>query len=151
MQEASQTLPVSLATMPVMRLLRAHCLAVLAMGLLLLGTAAPALARMTCVISGNSTLNLGSTADACPVEDQGHQTTLTATCCEVLHVQPQRPDFVPAAAHAMAPMPDALPLPAPLSVPLALAIADVPEAAHLRPPPPLERARRMAATGVYRI
>ena len=132
-----------------MRLLRANGLSVLAMLLLLLGTAAPALVRMTCVVGGHTVLNVGQPADCCP-EDHAHATAeLKATCCEVLQAQPQRTDFVQGVG-AMVPLLFAMPLPAAIC-PAEVLMPSVWSKAHLSRPPPLLQARRLAAFGSFLI
>ena len=60
--------------MRVFRPFRNRGLSVAAMLLLVLGTAAPALARMTCVMGGPSTLSIGAAEDCMPV-DHSHPVT----------------------------------------------------------------------------
>lgn len=134
--------------MTVMRPLRAHPLSVLAMLVLLLGTAAPALARMTCVMDGHTVMSVGQPEDCCP-DEQPDQAALKATCCEVLQAQPLRSAFIPVVS-AMVPVPVAI-LPR-VTVCLPQLIASItPEEIDSSAPPPLERSQRMAATGVFRI
>ncbi len=71
---------------------RTRALALLAMLVLLAGTATPALARMTCVANGHVVLNVGQVEDCCPEQDQ-QGPTVSATCCELDGVVPQRMDF----------------------------------------------------------
>ena len=66
--------------------------------LLLLGSATPALARMTCVSSGHSVLNIGQVRDCCPVDHSHPMPQVKATCCELVKAQPQRSAFVAGAA-----------------------------------------------------
>ncbi len=135
--------------MRTLRLFRNHGLAVLAMLLLLLGTAAPALARMTCVMGGHTELSVGQPEDCCPT-DHAHPTDeLKATCCEVLQAQPQRDDFV-AGTHVAVPVPTAVPMAWPVQVPLPLVHAVQADGSGVGPPPaPLLRV--LASTGVFRI
>ncbi len=132
-----------------MRPFRAHGLAVMAMLLLLLGTAAPALARMTCVMGGPSILSLGQAKECTPVDHEHPETTVSATCCEVLQTQPQRTDFVPAASVLM-PVLGAVVMPA-VVVPSQIRGPEVPRERLLSRPPPLACERRLANLGHFRI
>lgn len=132
-----------------MRSLRGKGLSLVAMLVLLLGTAAPALARMTCVMGGHSVLSLGQATDCIPVDHHHTTTTVKATCCEVLQAQPQRTHFVPA-ANPMVPTLFALVLPA--SIFASELIAPVVRSdAWFSRPPPLPRSQRLATTGVFLI
>ena len=134
--------------MRLMCALRSNGLSVLAMLVLLMGTAAPALARMTCVAGGHSVLSVGQVEDCCPDED-AHTSTVSATCCEMWEARPQRSDFVPV-VNAMVPLPVAMLNPCPLFAPVALAPQATTDA-HISRPPPLPRAQRLASTGVFII
>ena len=94
-----------------LRSLRSKGLSVLAMLVLLLGTAAPALARMTCTMGGPSIVSFGQAEECAPVDHSHPVTTVQATCCEVLQARPQRSDFVTVAS-AMVPVLFAMILPA---------------------------------------
>lgn len=134
--------------MRLMPSLRSNGLSVLAMLVLLMGTAAPALARMTCVIGGHTVVSIGQVEDCCPAEDT-HTATVSATCCEMWEARPQRSDFVPA-VNAMVPMPVAILQPGPSFAPVILA-AQASTDAHISRPPPLPLAQRLASTGVFII
>jgi len=135
--------------MHLMRSLRGKGLSLVAMLVLLLGTAAPALARMTCVMGGPSVMTIGLATDCAPVDHHHPVTTVKATCCEVLQAQPQRTDFVPAANH-MVPTLFAMAMPA--SVCRVDVIAPVVRSdAWFSRPPPLPRSQRLASTGVFLI
>ena len=132
-----------------LRSFRTHGLAVLAMLLLLLGTAAPALARMTCVMGGHTELAFGQPEDCCPTDHRHTTDELKATCCEVLHAQPQHADFV-AGAPVAVPAPVAVMMVWPVQVPLPLVLGTGPDEFVVGvPPTPLLRA--LACTGVFRI
>lgn len=135
--------------MHLMRPFRAHGLSVLAMLLLLLGTAAPALARMTCVMGGHSVLQVGDAADCCP-NDHDHATDeLKPTCCEMLQAQPQRTNFVQVSG-AMVPVLFGVAVPTavqPAPAVVSFGFRDVLDAR----PPPLLLSRRLAAFGTFRI
>lgn len=132
-----------------LRSFRTHGLAVLAMLLLLLGTAAPALARMTCVMGGHTELSVGQPEDCCPTDHTHPTDELKATCCEVLQAQPQRDDFV-AATHVAVPSPPVVLMAWPVQVPFPLVHAMQAEEFSIGPPPaPLLRV--LASTGVFRI
>lgn len=132
-----------------LRSLRSKGLSVLAMLVLVLGTAAPALARMTCIMGGPSILSIGEAEDCSPVDHTHPVTTVQATCCEVLQAHPQRSDFVPA-ANAMVPVLFAMTLPA-VIVPAEMAETGVRSDARFSRPPPLARSQRLATTGVFLI
>lgn len=135
--------------MRLMHPLRAHGLSLLAMLLLLLGTAAPALARMTCVAGGHTVVNVGQAADCCPTDHHHQATTVSATCCELLQAQPQRTDFVQGTG-AMVPLLFAMVLPATVHPVVALAPV-VRYDAHFSRPPPLLQAQRLATFGLFLI
>lgn len=116
---------------------------------LLLGTAAPALARMTCVMGGPSIVSFGQAKDCSPVDHAQPFTTVQATCCEVLQTDPQRSDFVPATG-VMIPVLFAMVLPAAI-MPAEIIAPMVRRDASFTRPPPLERSQRLAATGVFLI
>lgn len=149
LKELSRAVPVPLPSMSAPRPLRVHCLALLAMGLLLLVTAAPALARMTCVQNGHSVLNVGAAADCCPVDDRPDGPTLAATCCQVLQAQPQHVDFVKVCG-ASVPAPVVLMLPEAL-VQLPALPADVRRDIRYARPPPLAPSERLALISIFRI
>lgn len=138
---------VSLLFMHPMRSLRSKGLSVLAMLVLLLGTVAPAMARMTCIMGGPSILSIGQAEECSPV-DHAHPTpTVQATCCEVLQANPQRSSFVPASS-AMVPVLVAVVLPAvviPAEVAAPVVLCDV----RFSRPPPLARSQRLATFGSY--
>lgn len=135
--------------MHLLRTFRTHGMAFVAMLLLLLGTAAPALARMTCVAGGHTEVSVGQPEDCCPT-DHAHPTDeLKATCCEVLAAQPQRTDFVPGAQPA-APAPLVFVVAWPMQAPMPLVHA-VQADAFGPGPPPSTLLRALASTGVFRI
>lgn len=140
---------VSLQPMHPLRSLRSKGLSVFAMLVLLLGTAAPAMARMTCIMGGPSILSVGQAEDCSSVDHSHPITTVQATCCEVLQANPQRADFVPAAS-AMVPVLFAMVLPAAI-IPAEIAAPVVRRNAHFSRPPPLARSLRLATTGVFLI
>lgn len=113
--------------------------------LLLLGTAVPALARMTCVNGGHSVVQLGTTGDCCPHEEHSDGPTVQATCCEMMKTEPKRSDFV---GHLLVslPMPvavlDGIVLPA-VEMPVIVLSAD----RHFSLPPPDVTGRRLAVIG----
>jgi hypothetical protein len=135
--------------MRVFRPFRNRGMAVVAMLLLVLGTAAPALARMTCVMGGPSTLSIGAAEDCMPVDHSHPETTVKATCCEVLQTQPQRTDFVPGGPVAI-PLLQAVQVPT-LPVVVCLRAGGSVNAAFALRGPPLDRAHRLAAVGAFRI
>ena len=131
-----------------MRPLRASGLSLAAMLLLLLGTAAPAMVRMTCVMGGHSELQVGQPADCCPTDHQHASDELKPICCEMLQARPQRADFVPGSHPALSPtVPVALTWPVIVPLPLTHVVADA------RPSnlPPLPLLRMLACTGAFRL
>lgn len=132
-----------------LRSLRSKGLSVLAMLLLLLGTAAPALARMTCIMGGPSIVSFGQPEDCSPVDHSHPVTTVQATCCKVLQTNPQRSDFVPAVS-AMVPVLFAMVLPAAI-IPAEIVTPVIRRDAMFSRPPPLARSQRLATTGVFLI
>ena len=140
---------VSLRPMHPLRSLRSKGLSFLAMLVLLLGTAAPAVARMTCIMGGPSILSIGQAEECSPVDHSHPMTTVQATCCEVLQANPQRSDFVPAVS-AMVPVLFAMLLPAAI-IPAEIVTPVVRRDAMFSRPPPLARSQRLATTGVFLI
>ncbi len=132
-----------------LRSLRSKGLSVLAMLVLVLGTAAPALARMTCIMGGPSILSIGQAEDCSPVDHAHPVTTVQATCCEVLQANPQRSSFVPTSS-AMVPVLVAVVLPA-VIVPAEIAAPVVLRDARFAGPPPLARSQRLATFGTFLI
>ncbi len=117
--------------------------------LLLMGTAAPALARMTCVMGGPSVLSVGMAEDCGPVDHEHPVTTVSATCCEVLQTQPQRANFVPAASVGL-PVLLAVELPA-VIVPAQMAVPAAFLDVRFSHPPPLSCDQRLATFGTFLI
>jgi|LakMenE18May11ns_1017448.scaffolds.fasta_scaffold9897963_2 hypothetical protein len=63
--------------------------------LFLLGSAAPAVSRMDCLMSGRSEVSLGHAKECCP-EDGGSQgAAVKAVCCEVFTAEPGKQPFAP--------------------------------------------------------
>jgi hypothetical protein len=116
---------------------------------LVLGTAAPALARMTCIMGGPSILSIGQAEDCSPVDHAHPVTTVQATCCEVLQANPQRSSFVPTSS-AMVPVLVAVVLPA-VIVPAEIAAPVVLRDARFARPPPLACSQRLATFGTFLI
>lgn len=132
-----------------MRPFRTHGLSILAMLLLLLGTAAPAVARMTCVVDGHTMLNLGRVPAGCPTEDHGQGASVAATCCEVLQSEPQRTDFVKG-GNPVLPLLMAMDLPLAVQ-PVLVPVHTTTTGAFSSRPPPLPSGRRLAGIGSFRI
>lgn len=114
--------------------------------LFLVGTALPAVSRMTCLMSGHSELSFGQAQECCPDETPTTGSTVKPVCCEVLTAKPtsqpfraQWPVLLPVVAiHAV------------VSVDLAPQSASRPLAVRMdRWPPPL--GDRLAAIGVLLI
>lgn len=64
--------------------------------LFLLGTATPAVSRMTCLQSGHSELSVGYAEECCPDKAPAQGATVKPVCCEVLTAKPEKHPF---AAH----------------------------------------------------
>lgn len=130
-----------------LRALRSRLFAALAVLVLVAGTAAPALARMTCVMSGRSVVGLGTATGCCPAQEDAAP-TVKAQCCEVSKAEPQRTAFVPVPAPALPPL-------AVTVVPVALVPVPAAEdgafrnAPCSRPPP--DTGRRLAVMGTLLI
>lgn len=130
-----------------LRTLRSRGLSLLAVVVLLAGTAAPALARMTCVMSGRSVVHVGQ-ADGCCPDGTSQAATVKATCCELTSTQPPRTAFLSSAGPGLPPL-EAVVVHV-LSVPLAVEA----EAVVIAPPfarPPPDTARRLAVIGTFLI
>lgn len=135
--------------MKLMRFLRSHSLSVMAMLVLLLGTATPALACMTCVVSGASVFSIGQLDPCCTAGEQSSTSTIQATCCEIGQTTPQRSAFLSAASTVMPLLPVILQQP-----PIYAAEEIMPMVlteAHCHHPYPLPRSRRLAVFGTYLI
>ena len=63
--------------------------------LLLMGTAAPMLTRMTCVLSGHVQMNVGQAKNCCPERENGHGAHLEAVCCVFEQAAPKHEVFTP--------------------------------------------------------
>lgn len=69
-------------------------LALLAALLLLLGTAVPALVRMSCLSGGHTVLSIGQADDCCPEEEQAPEgDRFQAVCCEFDRTGPNHSAF----------------------------------------------------------
>lgn len=69
-------------------------LAPLAALLLLVGTAAPALVRMSCLSGGHTVLSIGQADDCCPEEERSPEgAQFQGVCCEFDRTAPNRTAF----------------------------------------------------------
>lgn len=130
-----------------LRTLRSRGLSLLAVVVLLAGTAAPALARMTCLMSGRSVVHIGH-ADGCCPEGTSQAATVKATCCELTNAKPPRTAFLSSAGPALPPL-EAVIVQVAVVPPAAEA-----EATDVAPPcsrPPPDTARRLAVIGTFLI
>lgn len=135
--------------MNAMRMLRTKGLAFLAMLVLLLGTAAPAMARMTCVMGGPSVLSVGQAEECIPTDHAHEATTVQTTCCEVLQTNPAHAAFVPAGG-AWLPLLFATDVPVAAAPEILLETPIAPGQGHfVQVPPPL--LRRLARIAHFRI
>lgn len=134
--------------MQMMHLFRSKALSWVAVLLLMAATASPALARMTCVISGNTVLSWGQLDDCCPSADDA-QATISATCCQVDLAKPQRADFTPAGPITL-PVPAMAVMPWPVLVPMPLQ-GGATAVDQLRGPPAWPGSQCLSITGIFRI
>lgn len=135
--------------MQVMRISRSKALSWMAVVLLMAATASPALARMTCVMSGNTVLGWGQLEDCCPEQD-GSQAAISATCCQFDMARPLNADFT-VVEDVTLPLPVAVvvvPWPALVSGPLH---AEGTAPGALRGPPAWPGSQCLEVTGVFRI
>ncbi len=140
---------VSLGKMNAMRMLRTKGLAFLAMLVLLLGTAAPAMARMTCVMGGPSVLSVGQAEECVPTDHAHEATTVQATCCEVLQANPAHAAFVPAGG-ALLPLLFVMDVPVASAPDVLLHVSGTASRnMYVQVPPPL--LRRLASFAHFRI
>lgn len=131
-----------------MHTFRSKALSLLAVLLLMAGTASPALASMTCLMSGNTVFGWGQVEDCSPGQDDG-QATVGATCCQFDMARPQHADFTTVKDMAL-PLPMAVAVPWPVLVPALLHAGGV-ESVPQRGPPDRPGSQCLAATGVFRI
>lgn len=61
--------------------------------LFLVGTALPAVSRMTCLMSGHSALTVGQAEGCCPEEAPAAGPAVRPVCCEVLTAKPTSQPF----------------------------------------------------------
>ncbi|MBK8613383.1 MAG: hypothetical protein IPN85_07790 [Flavobacteriales bacterium] len=61
--------------------------------LFLVGTALPAVSRMTCLMSGHSELSVGQAEECCPDEAPTTGSSVKPVCCEVLTAKPTSQPF----------------------------------------------------------
>lgn len=117
--------------------------------LLLMGTAAPMLTRMTCVISGHVQMQVGQAKDCCPERENGHGAHLEAVCCVFEQTAPKHQVFTlqafsgPLVPEHIALQPEGI-----ISIPDAPAV--VRTAIGTRPPPLLP-GERLSLHGTFRI
>lgn len=131
-----------------MRMFRSKALSFAAVLLLMAATASPALARMTCVMSGNTVLGWGQLDDCCPEQDDA-QATISATCCVFDSARPLNADFT-AVEDLVRPLPVAIAMPWPVVLPLPLHAARV-VPGWAKGPPAWPGSQCLAVTGIFRI
>ncbi|MCO6482779.1 MAG: hypothetical protein J5I62_08295 [Flavobacteriales bacterium] len=131
-----------------MHTFRSKALSLLAVVLLMVATASPALASMTCLMSGNTVLGWGQVEDCNPGKDDG-RATVAATCCQFDMARPQHADFT-TVKDMVLPLPVAIAVPWPVLLPAPLHIGGT-ESVSLRGPPDQPGSQCLAATGVFRI
>jgi hypothetical protein len=61
--------------------------------LFMLGTATPAVSRMTCLQSGHSEVSVGYAEECCPEEAPTQGAAVKPVCCEVLTTEPTKHPF----------------------------------------------------------
>lgn len=117
--------------------------------LLLMGTAAPMLTRMTCVISGHVQMQVGQAKDCCPERENGHGAHLEAVCCVFEQTAPKHEVFTsqvcsgPLVPEHVALQPEAI-----TRIPAAPEVFRT--TIGTRPPPPLP-GERLSLHGTFRI
>jgi hypothetical protein len=117
--------------------------------LLLMGTAAPMLTRMTCVVSGRVQMQVGQAKDCCPEREKGHGAHLEAVCCVFEQAAPKHEVFTPPvfggplAQEYVALQPEAI-----IRIPAA---PEVFRPAIGTRPPPLLPGERLSLHGTFRI
>ncbi len=117
--------------------------------LLLMGTAAPMLTRMTCVISGHVQMQVGQAKDCCSDRESRHGAHLEAVCCVFEQTAPKHEVCTsqvfngPLVSELVALQPEAaIGIPAP---PVVF------RSAIITRPPPLLPGERISLHGTYRI
>ncbi len=117
--------------------------------LLLMGTVAPMLTRMTCMQSGRVQMQVGQAKDCCPERENGQDAHLEAVCCVFEQTAPKHDVFTAQGFTG--------PLVPELGVMHAEAITcipGVPEVSHTTlctRPPPLLMGERLSLHGTLRI
>lgn len=109
---------------------------------------APALSRMTCLMSGRSVVTVGPAMDCCPAEPASDVPVIKGVCCAFSAIEPMDTDYVPATALTVS-----IPATAGLLVGTST-MQQVPvRSARSYPcrPPPGSLAERLACLQVYRI
>lgn len=131
-----------------MQILRSKAFSWVAVLLLMAATGSPALASMTCVMSGNTVIGWGQVDDCAPEQDSP-QATISATCCEMGVARPHRADFT-ATKDIVLPMPVAIVTPWPALLPAPLH-EERAARGPLYGPPAWPGSQCLAVTGVFRI
>jgi len=120
----------------------------LLVGLLLFATSGAALSRMTCLMSGQSVLELGLLADCCPEPPSSDVPTLSAQCCLFSEASAERTPFVPVQSFTVL----LVPVVAVFSFSADVVLDQRPLLAALNNgPPPLKGAERRALSATFRI
>jgi len=116
--------------------------------LFLLGSAAPAVSRMDCLVSGHSEVTVGYAEECCPEEGDAQGPTIKAVCCEVLTAEPGKQPFAPQPP-VLVPDQPALVQVLGVHVPAVVLHRPGVHIAHRPPPPAL--AERLAEVGSFLI
>ena len=134
-----------------MKTLRAHRLfAVLAMWLLLLGTAAPALERLRCSMGCPTTVGIGTVEDCCPEGHDEHGSAIVAgDCCDVERTAPEHHAFTAESGSSPIDLLASASERSALSAPIA--IGDLVGYGLSSRPPPLLTTERLSRTGRFLI
>ena len=109
---------------------------------------APAMSRMTCLMSGRSVVTVGPSMECCPAEPASNVPVIKGVCCAFSAIQPPDTEYVPVTAMTVScPVTAGIPLSASTVqlVPLKLART------YPCRPPPGSMAERLASLQVYRI
>jgi hypothetical protein len=116
--------------------------------LFLLGSAAPAVSRMDCLVSGHSEVTVGYADECCPEEGDAQGPIIKAVCCEVLTAEPGKQPFAPQPPVLV---PDQPVLVQVLGVDVPAVVLHRPGVHIARRPPPPALAERLAEVGSFLI
>ncbi|MCB0763057.1 MAG: hypothetical protein R2815_05075 [Flavobacteriales bacterium] len=114
---------------------------------LLFATSGIGIVRMTCMVSGNSVLSIGSSADCCPMDEKAPAGTVREECCDVTVLHTGTEPFLAHEHHQFVPGPMAQ---VPSQWPI-LQLGRPHELQQWTHPPPLDVGDRLAVICRYSI